>query len=42
MTDPNITFAAFAIIVTLAGLCALAKGFLKDLVTLDGGEEKEE
>lgn len=46
MTDPNITFAAFAVIVTLAGLCALVKGFRKKLDTLDHldglSREKEE
>ena len=40
MTDPNHVFAGIAFVVTLAGLCALGKGLLKDLDTL-GGEEEE-
>lgn len=42
MTDPNHVFAAFAIIVTLAGAIALVKGFRKNLDTLNGREKKEE
>lgn len=31
MTDPNHVFAGIALIVSLAGICALAKGLIKDL-----------
>ena len=41
MTDPNHVFAGIALIVALAGICALAKGLIKGLDTL-GGEEEDE